>query len=211
VTEISRPIIDIVRAITLTNYSKVSGWVEADGDHVCWSVGSCTVNGVAYSNLVVRYTISTQLWTHSVYPSQFVVSSPYNNGTSIVNVVGDNGGKVFTTESGLTDNGSEIMYSIIHPFDDIDGSAASLKIVNKMFFMHTGMAGANINYQIPEDILNDFSKPVGQMKSSTTGFSNLALKGRKISIKLSGSSKGQPMSYAGLQWLEGSTQMVNFV
>jgi len=47
-----------------------------------------------------------------------------------------------------------------------------------MFFMHTGMAGANINYQIPEDILNDFSKPVGQMKSST-GFSNLALKVEK--------------------------------
>jgi len=210
VTEISRPIIDIVRAITLANYSKVSGYVEADGDHVCWSVGNCTVNGVDYTNLVVRYTISSQVWTHYSYPSQFLVGTSYNNGSNIVTVVGDNAGQIFTTESGLTDNGSEIMYSIIHPLDDIDGSHATLKIINKMFFMHSGMTGTNINYQTPEDILNDFRKSVGQMKSSETGFSNLALRGRKIRIKLSGSSKGQPISYEGFQWVSGSTQEINF-
>ena len=102
------------------------------------------------------------------------------------------------------------MYSIIHPFDDIDGSNATLKIVNKMFFMHSGMTGANINYQTPEDIKNDFRKKIGQMKSSETGFSNLALKGRDIRIKISGSSKGQPCSYAGMQFLEGSTQPINY-
>ena len=211
VTEVSRPIIDIVRAITLTNYSKVAGYLEADGDHICWAVGDCTVNGVSYTNLVVRYTISTQVWTHYNFSSQFLVGTSYNNGSNIITVVGDNGGKVFTTESGLTDNSSEIMYSIIHPMDDIDGSHATLKIVNKMFFMHSGMAGANINYQTPEDILNDFRKKVGQMKSSETGFSNLALKGRKIRIKISGFSKGEPCSYEGLQWIEGSTQPINFV
>lgn len=210
VTEVSRPIIDIVKAITLANYSKVSGYLEADGDHICWSVGDCTVNGVAYTNLVVRYTISTQLWTHYSYSSQFLVGTSYNNGTNVVTVVGDNGGEVFTTETGLTDNGSELMYSIIHPSDDIDGSHATLKIVNKMFFMHSGMTGANINYQIPEDVLNDFTKKVGQMKSSETGFSNLALCGRKIKIRISGSSKGEPVSYEGLQWVSGSTQEINF-
>lgn len=211
VTEVSRPIIDIVRAITLANYSKISGYVEADGDHVCWSVGNCTVNGVVYTNLVVRYTISTQVWTHYSYPSFFLVGTSYNNGTNVVTVVGDNSGNVFTTESGLTDNGSEIMYSIMHPLDDIDGSHATLKIVNKMFFMHSGMTGANINYQTPEDLLNDFTKKVGQMKSSETGFSNLALKGRKIRIKISGSSKGEPVSYEGMQFVEGTTAPINFV
>jgi hypothetical protein len=210
VTEVSRPIIDIVNAITLTNYSKVAGYLEPDGDHIRWSIGDVTYGGVAYANMEVRYTISSQVWTHYSGPTQFLVGAPYNNGSTLVTVVGDESGQIQTIESGLTDNGTEILYSIIHPFDDIDGSHSTLKIITKMFFMHSGMNGTNVNYQTPEDILNDFTKGIAQLESSEKGF-KVDVRGRKIKVKLSGSSKGQPCSYEGLQWDSGTTQEINYV
>ncbi len=210
VTEVSRPIIDIVNAITLTNYSKVAGYLEADGDHIRWSIGDVTYGRVAYANVEVRYTISTQVWTHYSGPTQFLVGAPYNNGTAVVTVVGDESGNIQTIESGVTDNTSPIVYSITHPFDDIDGSHSTLKIITKIFFMHSGMNGTNVNYQTPEDILSDFKKGVCQLQSGEVGFGSLNVKGRKIKLKLSGTSKGQPMAYEGLQWDEGTTQTINY-
>lgn len=211
VSEISRPIIDIVKAITLTNYSKVSGYLEPDGDHIRWSIGDITVDGVNYSNVEVRYTISTQVWTHYSGPTQFLVGTKYNNGTSLVTVVGDEIGQVQTIESGITDNGSEIMYLITHPFDDVDGAHSTVKVINTMFFMHNGMTGANVNYRNSDDILNDFRKGVGQLLSDETGFNGLNVKGRKLQFRLSGSSKGQPLQYEGYQILSGTTELVTFV
>ena len=210
VTEISRPIIDIVNGISLANYSKVSGLLEPDGDHIRWSIGDVTVGGVAYTNLTVRYTISTQVWTHYSYPTQFVVGAPYNDGTSLTAVVGDTVGGIHTLESGNTDNGTEIFYSLMHQFDDIDGSHSTKKILNTMFFMHEGMSGANVNYQSPDDILNDFRKSVGQLSGSDTGFGSVNVVGRKIKFRITGTSKGEPISYEGYEILKGTTQFVQF-
>jgi len=211
VQEISKPIVDIVNAITLANYSKVAGYLEPDGDHVCWSVGDVTVGGISYSNLVVRYTISTQVWTMYNYPTQFLVGASYNDGSTLTTVVGDESGNVFTINSGVTDNSSEIIYSITHQFDDIDGLHSTVKIINTMFFMHSGMNGTNVNYRIPEDILNDFKKPVGQIGSEETGFGGLNVRGRKLQFRLSGASKGEPIVYEGYEILVSSSQLITFV
>jgi len=211
VTEISRPVIDIVEAITLSNYSKVAGYLESDGDHIRWSVGDVTINGVTYANLEVRYTISSQVWTHYSGPTQFLIGTPYNNGSSIVTVVGDESGQVQIIESGNTDNGTDIFYSIVHPFDDVDGLHSTVKIVNTMFFMHGGMTSANVSYRTPEDIIGDFRKGIGQLRSTETGFSGLNVRGRKLQFKLSGTSKGEPISYEGYEVLAGTSQLITFV
>lgn len=211
VTEISRPITDIVGAITLTNYSKVAGYLEPDGDHICWSVGDVTVNGVAYSKLVVRYTISTQVWTHYSYPTQSFVGAPYNDGSNLLTLIGDSAGNVLTLNSGKTDNGTDIFYSLTHQFDDIDGLRSTVKIITTLFFMHSGMTGTNVTYQVPEDVLNDFTKSIGQLQSSETGFGNISARGRKLKFRLSGASKGEPMSYEGFEILDGTSQLITFI
>lgn len=61
-TEISRRVIDFVQAIQRTNYENILG-IYDDKDSVRWSVGSVTVEGVTYEHCVMRYTISTQVWT----------------------------------------------------------------------------------------------------------------------------------------------------
>lgn len=210
VTEVSRPIIDIVKGISLANYSKVAGYVEPDGDHICWSVGDVTYNGNSYENMVVRYTISTQTWTHYTYPTQFLVSSTYNDGSNLYTVVGDEDGKIYLTDTGTTDNGTDLFYSLIHPFDAIDGFRSTINTVNTMFFMHNGMNGAKVTYQIPDDVLNDWRKTVGQIINSETGFSNLNVRGRKIKFRLSGTAKGQPVWYEGYEILIGTSQLITF-
>jgi hypothetical protein len=210
VTEISRPIIDIIKAISLSNYEKVCGYVEPDGDHICWAVGDVTYGGTTYQNMVVRYTISTQTWTHYTYPSQFKVSCSYDDGSKIYTLVGDEFGKVFQTDTGTTDDSTDIFYSLIHPFDSVDGYRSTINIINTMFFMHKGMTGTMANYQVPDDINNDWRKKVGQIKNSETGFSNLNIRGRKIRFRLSGTSKGEPISYEGYELMQVLAQLITF-
>ena len=145
VSEISRPIIDFVKGITLSNYSSVTGYLEDDGDHICWAVGDVTVDDIVYTNTVLRYTISTQVWTHYSYPTQFLVSSTYNDGSNLFILTGDTSGKIYKTNYGSDDSGTDLFYSIIHNFDDIDGSSSTFKTINKMAIIHKRMIGGNIN------------------------------------------------------------------
>lgn len=212
VTEVSRPVIDIVRAITLANYTKVAGWLDADGDHICWSVGNVTYNGVTYSNLVVRYSISSQVWTHYSYPTQMLVSSNYNDGSTRYVVVGDNAGNILKADTGVTDINSSgtatpISYSITHSFDNLDGQDSTRKTVNKLFFSHTGMTGGNVSYQIPAK--ND-PAPIGQLKEVDTGFDSLVIQGQSFKFRLSGTSSGQPIHYEGYEVTEFSVEPINY-
>ncbi len=210
VQEISQPINDIVKAITMTNYSKISGWIEPDGNHICWSVGSVTIQGNTFSNLVVRYTISTQIWTHYSYPYQFICSTVYNTGTTMYSVTGDTAGKTYVMDLGKTDNGSAISYSLIHPFDTIDGYESTVKNITKMFFSHTGGNGTSVTYQTNEDNHNDWTKGVCQLGQYDTGVLNANVKGRKLHFKLSGSSTGEPFYYEGMEILAGESSFVTF-
>ena len=202
--EISKPIIDIVKAITVTNYSKVSGF--EDGDHIEWSVGDCTVNGVSYTNLCVRYTISTQSWTHYSYPTQHLVSSKYNDGTTIYNLVGDESGNILKIATGNTDNSSAIQYSLIHKWLNFDGLLSTKKNINRILFTHKGGSGSKVAYQKENDSVNDWSKSLKgeQLKEKDTGF-DLSIKCKKLRFRVSGSSTGEPIIYNGFELLEGTT------
>jgi hypothetical protein len=206
--EISKPIIDIVQAITVPNYDKITGW--QDGDHVYWSVGDCTINGVSYANLVVRYTISTEVWTHYSYPTQFLFSSDYNDGTTIYQIVGDEDGNVLKVNTGNTDNGTNISYSLIHRWSNIDGLLSTRKIVNKILFSHTGGAGTNITWQKEGSSVDKWDK-LGTLKTYDTGLKTMDVKCMKMRMRLTGSSKGEPFEYKGWEILEGQSELIQFI
>lgn len=204
--EISKPIQDIVDSITVANYSKVNGW--QDGDHVYWAVGDVTIDGTSFSKVVVRYTISTQVWTHRSYPQQFLVSSNYNDGTNLFQLVGDDDGNILKVNIGKTDNGTPINYSLIHRWYTLDGLYATQKTVSKLMFVHNGGTGTNINYQTEDSILNEWTGKVGQLKPKNTSFDSLFIKGRKCRFRLSGASVGEPFTYHGFEVYGGITDLV---
>lgn len=210
--EISKPISDIIKNISVTNYSKVCGWLEPDGDNIVWAVGDVTINGITYNNLEVRYTISTQTWTHYIKPTQALVASRYNDGSTIFQLVGDDDGNILKMDTGLTDNGSSIVYSLIHRWSLVDGLFSTRKNLVKALFAHQGGAGSNIAYQTEDDIQNpsDWKRKVGQLGTYNTIFPNLNIKGRKIRTRIFGSSTGEPFNYFGWELLEGSSELIMF-
>lgn len=217
VQEVSRPIWDIVRAIPVSSYSSVAGWLEVDGDHVCWSVGNVTVNGTAFTNLVVRYTLSTQVWTHYSYATQVLTAirrQPfYTDGTTQFALVGDASGNVMKMNTGFDDMGNPIQYSLIHRWETVDGMLSTRKNIMTANFTHYGGAGGNINFQTENDdpqTLNDWSKDIGQLLTTNTGFNSVDIKARKTRFRISGQSKGQPFIYNGFELLGVLNEFIQF-
>lgn len=218
VQEISRPIWDIIRAIPSNYYPSVAGYLEADGDHVVWCVGNVTVNGTSYTNLYVRYTLSTMTWTHYTYPTPVLCAIKrqplYTDGTTQYAVAGDNAGNIIQMNFGKDDLGTGIPYSLIHRWDNIDGLLSTRKSVMTGNFSHYRGSGTNVNYQTEADDpdqTNNWSKDVGQLEGvANTGFNTMGIKGRKVRFRLSGTSTGEPFIYNGYELLDCYNEFIQF-
>lgn len=217
VQEISRPVIDIIRAIPTTAYANVVGWIDPLGDHVCWYVGTVTVLGITYTNLVLRYTISTQVWTHRTYPYAFTTSlrrQPLyvSSGAQYV-LAGTTAGTVQEMDAGTTDNGTQIPFSLIHRWENIDTLLSTRKNVMIGNFSHYGGTGATIAYQDENDDpdqLNDWSKKVGTLWQRNTGFTSMDVKARKFRFRIFGQSSGTPFYYHGYELLGVIAEFITF-
>lgn len=204
--EISRPIIDFVNAITLSNYTSISG--SEDGDHVSWSIGDVTVNGVSYPNAVARFTISTETWTIYTYPTQFLCSSKYNDGTTLYNLVGDESGHVYKLNVGTQDGTADINYSLTHRWYNLDGLSSTYKNIDKIMFLHKGGTNTSVAYQIQDDETNSWS-PLGTLKSVDTLIKDKIIKGRRCRFRIFGVSKGEPFSYNGFEIVNSTADNFN--
>lgn len=223
VSEISRPVIDYIRAIPFSAYPNVTGWLETDGNNVCWAIGTVTVNGVTYTNCELRYTISTQVWTHYSKPTQAVTSTRrapfYNDGTTRFVLVGDANGNVIEINTGTTDvtiagaNTAAIPYSLVHRWENVDGLISSRKSIMTANFTHTGGSATSVNYQTEKndpDQLLDWTKKVGPLQGRNTGFNTTDIKARKMRFRISGNSTGGPFTYHGYELLDVTDEFIQF-
>ncbi len=219
VREISRPIIDIIRAVPVSAYPNIAAWIESDQDHICWSLGNVTVNGQLFTNLVVRYTISTQVWTHYGYAYSIVwgmTRQPLYPDSSIqYTIVGDSLGNVFKVNTGNTDNGKPIPYSLIHRWETVDGLLSTRKTIQTGNFTHYGGTGSKVAYQTEENDpsnLFDWSKKAdkGAFQESNTGFNSMNIKARKFRFRIFGESSGTPFIYNGYELLEVINEFIQF-
>ena len=209
-TEISRRVIDFVRAIPRANYDNIVG-VYDGYDAVEWSVGAVTVEGVTYSNCVMRYTISTQVWTIYDYQLPAVGQNPaslisamirYDNGTTINSIAGFSDGKVGKLDSGNTDFGSSIYYELIDRWRSYTQMYSKAKSVSGIMVMADNCAGAELQYQTeksPVDVWEDIDTLTENYDSL---FPNASTKDfNTIRFRLKGYSKGEQMVFSGIELL----------
>lgn len=196
--EISRAVSDFLETIPSTYFTSVNGWTEADGDHVCFNIGAVTVGGVSWLHVVLRYTISSQVWTVYSYNSDIERGCVWDNATNNVTVVGDNDGNVFTLNSGLTDNTVAIQYELITKFYEL-GLLSESNVINKMSGICEKAQGGLLAFQI--DDKNEWHT-IGQLKKFVTIFKNTNIKGHRVRFKLMGSSKVAPFIFEGMEILE---------
>lgn len=96
----TRPIKKWVDAIPTANDGNIAGWATERG--FAWSVGDVTLDGVAYTNVVLRYNKQLDQWSVRTYPTEFKVFAPYVSGgvTSIVG--GNDDGQVILIDKAAT-------------------------------------------------------------------------------------------------------------
>jgi len=204
VLDISQPIIDFIKNIPASQYDDICGWT--DGNHIYWSLGDITENGITHSNIVIRYTISSQVWTTYSYPTKFVVSSTYNDGTTLYYLAGDSSGNVLKTNTGNTDNGTPIIYSLITRGYTLDGLFSSRKLITKLSPIHEGAEGSMLSFRVDNENKNKWT-PICQINKSGEPV-KCNIKGNKIWFRLSGSSVGESFVYQGLELLENNSELI---
>lgn len=202
-TEISRRVIDFVKAITRVEWDNVSGiW---DGyDTIEWSVGTVTVEGVTFTNCVMRYTISTQVWTIYDYIANDISASiRYDNGTTILNMIGTEAGKVGILGSGFTDFGVAFYYEVIDRWRSYTDMYAKTKILSGLNVYSENAAGANLQYQSQKSPANVWN-PLGTVTEENNALFPSAKTEEDFTVsrlRLVGTTKATPVVVHGFEIL----------
>jgi len=143
---ISKPIQRFIDAISPSYYADVS--TATDDDHMYGSIGDVTVDGVLYSNVVVKYTISQKTWSIRTYPTQVRIINNYIDDSGNYNVViGDDDGQVLDFNSGNTDNETSIFYRVKTKRLDFGGYSA-IKEIEDVFQFSEGLPDAKTQIYI---------------------------------------------------------------
>lgn len=197
--EISRPINDIVQAIPRSYYENVSGW--ADDDHLYWSIGDITLGGVSFANVVCVRTLSTENWSVYSYGSEIRSAGIYDNGASLIQLVGDDVGNVLQFNTGTSDNGTAIRYDLQTHWLYLSELRSSRKSFTDIATLHENASGGNLTYQLDVDPPNKW-RPIGTLTKDLAQTDTLNAKDfYRIRFRFYGSSSGSPFTFRGWELL----------
>jgi len=198
--EISRRIKAFVNAIPRTYYENVTGAYDGK-DNVTWSVGPVTVDGVAYSNCQLRYTISTQVWTAydlvGINPTAMIT---YDSGNIIAQIVGDSTGLVMQQDSGTTDNGNDFYFEVITRWMSLIDMWSMKKQLSGIMVNHQNGSGTKFQFQTGKYAPNEWGDIGTLDEKYSTIFPNFQSEDfNKIRLRLSGFTKGTQIVFDGIE------------
>jgi hypothetical protein len=189
---ISKPIQRWIEAISPDYYNDVAAGVDVD--NVYFSIGDVTVDGVAYSNVVLAFEISSQTWRVRAYAEQISIFANYiDSSGNYLLMVGNDDGDVQDFNKGNDDAGTPIFYRLISNRLHF-GSYAYIKTFSDFFLFGNNLPGA-ITFIRSE---NNESVPV---KWNLTGWIKRILgqkyRGRYFVFELAGKSTGGQGEFEG--------------
>ena len=199
-TEISRRVIDFVKAIPRSSYGNIVG-VYDGYDAIKWSVGPLTVEGVTYNNCQMRYSLSTQVWTIYDFGNTSITALiRYDDGTTIEQIAGTSTGLVGKLDSGTTDFGTAIYYEFIDRWRSFVELFGHNKTIRGISLLSENGGGALVQYQTDKTNVNKW-EDIGTLKSTyasnfeseTTGDFNM------IRFRIVGNSTGTPIIFNGTE------------
>jgi hypothetical protein len=200
--EISRRIIDFVKAIPRDNYEDVVGiW---DGfDAVKWTIGSVTVEGVTYPNCQVRYTISTQVWTIYDYTDNVITAMiRFDDGTTINQIMGTIVGVVGKLDSGNTDFTKSIYYEQIDRWRSFTEMYSKSKSISGVMLSSENGAGTLLQYQTEKSTPNEWHDIDTVRNEYNALFPNANTDDfNTLRFRFRGNTSGTPMIFHGIEIL----------
>ena len=201
-TEISRRVIDFVKAIPRASYENVVGIYDGY-DAIKWSVGEVTVEGVTYKNCQMRYTISTQVWTiYDFDDNDITALISYDNGTTIEQVVGTADGLVGKLDSGYTDFGEDIYFDIIDRWRSYTEMDSHSKGISGLAFMVDNGGGTDVQYQTDSMGVNKWKDIDTIGEDFVSLFPNVTTDDFNESrLRIKGYSNGEPIVFESIELL----------
>jgi len=164
-TEISRRVIDFIKAIPRTSYTNIVGIYDGY-DAIKWSIGPVTVEGVSYKNCQMRYSISTQVWTIYDFDSTaFTALIRYDDGTTIEQIAGTSTGLVGKLDTGNTDFDNKIYFEIIDRWRSYAEMYSHSKKIDGISVLSENGGGSLIQYQAEKTEPNVW-KTIGTLNES---------------------------------------------
>ena len=200
--ELSRPISDFVKAIPASYYTTITGW--KDEDHIYWSIGNLTIDGVSFTNIVCRYTISSELWTIYSYDKELRFGTDYNDGVNMHQIIGTNDGFVMKFNETTDDNGQPINYRLITKWYEIEG-IENQKIIEHLTCLMEKSIGSVLMYQIDDETA---FKEIGQIKRYLQEFKSKRIVFHRIRFKITGNSRHEAPIFKGISILKGINEGV---
>lgn len=201
-TEISRRVIDFVKAIPRSAYGNIVG-VYDGYDAIKWSVGPVTVEGVTYANCQMRYTISTQVWTIYDFAGRNITAMiRYDNGTTIEQVVGTSAGLVGKLDSGNDDFGSAISFEMIDRWRSFIEMYSHSKKMGGLAVMSENGASSLVQYQTEKEQVNVWQDIGGIKEDYVTLFPNTTIDDfNLIRFRIRGNNNGTQIVFNGVEIL----------
>lgn len=198
--EISRRIIDFVRAIPRANYSEITG-VYDGFDNVEWSIGQVVVEGVVFEGCVVRYTISTQVWTIYDYKGIDITAMIYyDDGINLNHLVGDDDGRTGQLDVGQTDYGDPFYYEFITRWISFTDLYYKTKDIDAVNVYHENASGANLLCQIQKTGPNAWEQLGSVNEDACSLIPNVGTMDFNVArLRLVGTTKGPQIIVHGLE------------
>lgn len=201
--EISRRVIDFVKAIPRSSYENVKG-VYDGFDCIEWSIGQVVVEGVLFVNCVMRYTISTQVWTIYDYPNNVITAMiSFDDGVTLNHLMGTQAGLTGAMDSGFTDFGEPFYYEYIDRWRGITDMYYQTKAISGFNVYSENAAGANFLYQIQKSGPNAWAQIGTVTEAACSLFPNSGTdEFNAVRLRLAGNTQGEQVVIHGIEITE---------
>lgn len=190
----SKNIAKWVKAIPQSFHANVNGW--GTENHFFWSIGDVTVDGVDYTNVVIRWSVKTGEWAVRSYPSEFRAWSSWvdSSGNNTV-VAGDDNGNVIEIDKPDTfvdfvEGGTKAIGYEIETYEEDWDFNQEKEIMERVIFNTRNGRGATVYAREnggDRKILGYLDKDVTEVKTSKN------LKGNFFTFGMMGEVDGAQM------------------
>lgn len=196
---------NIIKSCSATNLLNVAS--GTDEDHIFWSFASVTISGETYTNVVLKYNILQQTWDIRKYATLPRVFCKYVDTTGAVfTVFGDDDGNVQKLNTGNSDNGTYITYSL-ETHDLEFGTRLFNKSITEIGVFTENISKGTLLYRTshkPEEW-----KSIGTISKETSDFSGLDIRGNYFNFKITENINSGPSKILGFEFPEGSVRILD--
>lgn len=195
-TIISKPVRSFLQAIATSAYPEVLLW--SDEDHVEAHIGDVTIDGKAFTNVSLRYTISTRSWVIRTYANEFSAQTIYDDGSNIHQLTFTKSGDVVKMETGSDDLGTGIAYELETPWLTIGSSPSVNQKLGGFAAFADNARGMNVQYKSEFD---GTWRTIGQLHGYINSFSGLNVSFHRIKFRFTGVTSASQAIFDGYEIL----------